>query len=49
MSLLSPITEQRQLSSSRMLRADVLFGQLNTVRKWALEAKEKLQSKQQKK
>ena len=32
--------KQRQLAQSRMLRADDLFGQLNTVRKRAIEAKE---------
>ena len=31
--------KQRQLSSNRMVRADHIFGQLNTVKKWAESAK----------
>ena len=34
--------KQRQLSSERMLRADHLFGQLNTVRKMAQRAKSRI-------
>ena len=36
--------KQRQLSSQRMVRADHLFGQLNTVKKRAEKAKESMQS-----
>jgi hypothetical protein len=37
--------KQRQLASSRMLRADHLFGQLNTVRKKAIKAKQAMEKK----
>jgi hypothetical protein len=37
--------KQRQLSSNRMLRADHLFGQLNTVRKTAIKAKQAMENK----
>ena len=37
--------KQRQLARSRMLRADHLFGQLNTVRKRAIKAKKDVKKK----